>query len=192
MSEATPTSRILYGALVPLPGVYALDPVHTFVDFVSQHLVVGRVRGRFDDVSGKATVADDPRQSSLEVAIKAASLSTHNAVRDADLRSARFFDVEAFPTITFHSHKIVAELANHWTVEGPLTIRNVTHPVSFSLSIAGIVVDPWGATRVGIHARAQASRKDFGLLADLERETGGMLPGTDVMISFEAEALLQT
>src|SRR5689334_1924834 len=111
MSDARKISRDYMGTLAPLPGVYVLDPVHTFAEFVTQHLVVGHVRGRFDQVNGKADIADiadDPALSSLEVSIDTASVSTHNAIRDADLRSPRFFDVDKFPAMRYESAKIVA------------------------------------------------------------------------------------
>lgn len=191
MSDTKTTSRIFNGTLSPLPGVYTLDPVHTFAEFITQHLVVGHVRGRFDVLTGKFTIAEDPTLSSLEVSIETTSISTHNAKRDEDLRSPRFFHVEKFSTMTYRSTTIVAELDGHWTVEGKLTIRDVTLPVPLSVRITGIIDDPSGNIRVGIHALAQVSRRDFGLLADLERESGGMMLGKDVVITVDAEALLQ-
>jgi polyisoprenoid-binding protein YceI len=191
MSDTNTTSRIFKGRLIPLPGVYMLDPVHTFAEFMTQHLVVGHVRGRFDDLTGKVTLAEETTLSSLEVSIETASVSTHHAKRDEDLRSPRFFDVEKFPTMTYRSTAIVAELDGQWTVEGTLTIRDVSVHVPLSVRITGIIDDPMGNVRVGIHAHAQASRRDFGLLADLERESGGMLLGKDVDITVDAEALLQ-
>lgn len=191
MSDTKTTSRIFKGTLSPLPGVYMLDPVHTFAEFITQHLVVGHVRGRFDELTGTFTVAEDPTLSSLEVSIETASISTRNAKRDEDLRSPRFFHVEKFPTMTYRSITIVAELDGQWIVEGNLAIRDVTVPVPLSVRLTGIIEDPMGNIRVGIHARAQVSRRDFGLLADLERESGGMLLGKDVVITVESEALLQ-
>lgn len=191
MSDAKPLSRAYNGAFVPAPGVYALDPVHTFTEFSAQHLIIGRVRGRFDQAAGTATVADDPTASSLEVTIQTASVNTRNATRDEDLRSARFFDVERFPTMAYPSTAFVAELDGRWTVEGNPTIRDVTVALPLTVEIAGAVVDPRGATRVGIHVRAHARRRDFGLLADLDRESGGVALGKDVTIAIDAEALLR-
>ena len=93
--------------------------------------------------------------------------------------------------MTYRSTSIVAELDGKWTVTGNLTIRDITHPVPVSVRITGIVDDPWGNIRVGIQAFAQVNRKDFGLLADLERESGGILLGKDVFITIESEGLLQ-
>jgi len=89
MSDTKTTSRIFNETLSPLPGVYTLDPVHTFVEFITQHLVVGHVRGRFDEITGKCTIAEDPTLSSLEVSIETTSISTHNAKGDGDLLSSQ-------------------------------------------------------------------------------------------------------
>ena len=137
------------------------------------------------------TIAEDPTLSSLDVSIETASVSTHNAQRDADLRSPRFLHVEQFPFMTYRSTGIVGELDGHWTVDGTLTIRDVALPVPLAAHFTGIIADPSGNTRVGIHAHARASRHAFGLLADLERESGGVMVGKDIVITVYAEALLQ-
>jgi polyisoprenoid-binding protein YceI len=192
MSDTQVISRVFNGRAIPLAGIYALDPAHTFAEFVTQHLVIGRVRGRFDKVAGTATIAEDPYQSSLDVAIETASISTHNEQRDEDLRSARFFDVARFPTMTYRgSGGIIADVNGEWTIQGNLTIRDVTLAVPLTGRLMGIVVDPMGKVRAGLQGRAEVSRKDFGLLADLEREHGGLIVGKDVLISIDAEALRQ-
>lgn len=191
MGSTSAIARTFNGALFPLPGVYTLDSTHTFVDFRTQHLVIGHVRGRFDEVAGRAVVPEDPTQSTYEVTIATASVSTHNAKRDEDLRSPRFFDVERFPTMTYRGSGVAPEFDGRWTVTGMLTIGTVTLAVPLSALFTGIVEDPMGNIRVGVHATAQASRKAFGLLADLERESGGVLLGKDISITIDAEALLQ-
>ena len=93
-----------------------------------------------------------PRRAFSEVSIETASISTHNAKRDEDLRSPRFFHVEKFPTMKYRSATIVTELDGHWTAEGTLTIRDVSVNVSLSVRITGIIDDSSGNIRVGIHA----------------------------------------
>lgn len=184
-------SRIFNGAIFPLAGVYVLDSTHTFVDFRTQHLVVGHVRGRFDEVTGRAIIAEDPTQSSIEVTVATKSVSTHNAQRDEDLRSPRFFDVERLPTMIYRGTSAAPELDGRWTIAGTLTIGAVTLVVPLAVFVTGIVEDPMGNIRVAIHAIAQASRKAFGLLTDLDRESGGVLLGNDISMTIDAEALLQ-
>ena len=88
---------------VPVAGVYEIDGAHTSVEFVGRHLMITKVRGRFSDVQGRITIAENPEESHVEVEIGAASVSTGNDDRDDHLRSPDFFDVEQFPTITFRS-----------------------------------------------------------------------------------------
>src|SRR6478609_4250009 len=100
--RAVPRSRTFAGLTIPAPGAYRIDPVHTFVDFDVRHLIVGRVRGRFDSFEGEFTVVDDTEQliGDFEARFDAASIDTKVEMRDKDLRGGRFFDSTAFPTIT--------------------------------------------------------------------------------------------
>ncbi len=192
MNQTKETSRIFNGLLFPIAGEYAIDPVHSFTSFIAQHLVVGQVWGNFDSLKGRIIIADDPTQSSIEISIDTASISTHNAGRDEDLRGARFLDVKKFPTMTYRSSGVTAEPGGHLTVEGKLTIREVTRPVSIDAVFNGIVDDPWGNKRLAFNGNAKISRRDFGLMTDLMKETGGLLVGKDIIINIAAELLPQT
>jgi polyisoprenoid-binding protein YceI len=191
MNQTKKASRIYNGALFPIAGEYTVDPNHSFADFIAQHLTVGQVRGNFHPVTGNIKIADDPTLSSLEISIDTASINTHNETRDEDLRSARFLDVRKFPTMTYRSTGVTAEPRGHMTVEGELTIRDITRPVSIDAVFNGIVNDPWDNTRVAFNASANISRRDFGLMTDLMRETGGLLVGKDILIYIATELLLQ-
>jgi polyisoprenoid-binding protein YceI len=92
--------------------------------------------------------------------------------------------------MTYRSTAFVPELEGHWTIEGELTIREITLPMPLSVQISGIIFDSRGNIRVDIHTCAQANRKDFGLLADLDQETGGMTVGKDVVITVDTEIFL--
>jgi polyisoprenoid-binding protein YceI len=112
--------RVVNHVLVPVAGSYELDPVHTFVTFRAQHVTVGRVRGRFESVTGTAIIAEEPTASSVGAEIAAASISTLMSIRDDDLRSDRYLDVEQFPTITYRSSSVAEEPKGNWLVGGDL------------------------------------------------------------------------
>ncbi len=187
MSEDSLT-RVVDGVYVPRRGVYTLDPVHTFVSFGAQHLVVGRVRGRFADVSGTITVGDTSTDLTLDIEIDPASLTTLNDIRDTDLRSARFFDVANFPTMKYRSTTVTVIPQNRWLIEGELSVRNVTRVVRLEAAMGGVTVDSQGMARVGYHATGSVTRTDFGLTTDLAKESSGVVVSGDVLISIDVEA----
>jgi polyisoprenoid-binding protein YceI len=191
MADLQDKLRLFAGNLFPATGEYIIDPVHTFAEFGVQHIMVGLVRGRFDSVSGKIKIAEDPLLSTIEFTADTSTVSTHHKDRDADLRSPRFFDVEKYPTLTFGSTDIKTELKGKLLVEGNLTMHGVTKPVSLDVRFSGIVQDPWGNTRAAFVVKTRINRKDFGLMADLERESGGLPVGKDVKIKVSVEALLK-
>jgi polyisoprenoid-binding protein YceI len=185
-------SRIYNGALFPIAGKYTVDPVHSFVDFIAQHLMVGQIRGSFHPVTGDIMIADDPTLSSIEISIDTSGINTNNTTRDEDLRSPRFLDVKKYPIMIYRSTSVTAQPRGHLAVEGELTIREVTRLVAIDAVFNGIVDDPWGNTRVAFKGSTKISRRDFGLMTDLMRETGGLLVGKDIIINIATELLLQT
>jgi polyisoprenoid-binding protein YceI len=191
MANPKDKSRLVAGNLLPAAGEYQIDPVHTFAEFTAQHLIVGQVRGCFDSVSGKIKMAEDPLLSTIEFTADTSTINTHHKDRDADLRSPRFFDVEIYPTLTFSSTSIKTEPKGKLLVEGNLTLRGVTRQISMDVRFTGIVEDTWGNTRAAFQAKTRLNRQDFGLLADLERETGGFPVGKDVRIEVTVEAILR-
>jgi len=182
-------SRVVNHALVPPAGTFDLDPAHTFVTFSAQHLVVGRVRGRFEAVQGVVTVGEDPSASAVEVSVETASITTLNATRDDDLRSQHYLDVARYPMMTYRS-TVTSELtAGAWLVTGDLTLHGVTRPVALTVRFGGAVSDSSGNVRVAFHARGSLTRHDFGLSYELVKEAGGLLVGKDVAIGIDAEAI---
>lgn len=190
MEEHTYT-RAYNGGVFPVGGEYDLDPDHTFLDFATQHIIVGQVHGRFNRATGMITIVEDPAKSSVEVTVETATISTNNEMRDKDLKSERFFDVEKFPFMTFRSITVTPDPRGHWAIEGMLTIKGTSKQVTLMAKFNGITDDPWGNTRVAFEAKAKINRKDFGLLADIERETGGLPIGKDIMLSLAAEAIMK-
>jgi len=185
--EHTPLTRTVDSREVPVAGTYAIDASHTEVGFSVRHLMVSKTKGRFGDVSGTVTIAEDPAQSAVEVQIDVASIDTRDAGRDEHLRSADFFDVEAHPTITYRSTSVRPE-GRDWHVEGELTVRGVTLSVPLTVTFEGAATSPWGTTAIGFTARADLDREAFGLTWNQALETGGVLVGKQVRIDIEAEA----
>lgn len=173
-----------------IAGVWEIDPSHSNVEFVARHLL-SKVRGRFTGFEGAITLADDPSRSSVEATIDAGTVDTHNADRDAHLRSPDFLDVERFPTLSFRSTSVAEDGEGRYRVEGDLTIRGVTRPVTLELEYLGWSDDPWGGKRAGFSAVSEIDRHDFGATWNLAVETGGVVVGRKVRIELEIEAVLQ-
>ncbi len=169
-------------------GIWNVDSSHSTIGFVARHLMVSKVRGSFGTFTGTVTIADDPLASKVEASAETASITTGDETRDNHLRSADFFDVENFPTITLVS-KGIEKKGSDFVLHTDLTIKGVTKPVDFELEFDGVTGDPWGGTRVGFSAEAEVNRKDWGLEWNMALETGGVLVGEKVKIVIEVEAV---
>jgi polyisoprenoid-binding protein YceI len=188
---ATATTRTWNGVTVPTAGTFAIDPAHTRVGFVARHLMVSKVRGGFTEVSGEVVVGEDPTESSVYAEIKAASIDTGVADRDAHLRSPDFLDVENYPTLTFRSTGLVVGGDNEFALSGDLTIRGVTRPVTLNVEFEGLARSPWGQEVIGFTASTEIDREEFGITWNQALETGGVLVGKKVKIEIGAEAIRQ-
>ena len=166
----------------------AIDRSHSEAAFQVRHLL-SKVRGRFTDFAG--TIAFDsaqPQNSRVEVVIQAASIDTAEPDRDRHLRSADFFDVEHFPTLTFTSTSVTPRGGGRYDVAGDLTIHGVTRQVTLPASFLGSMQDPWGSERFGFEAELTLNRKDFGLSWNAALETGGFLVGDEVAVTLSIQA----
>jgi polyisoprenoid-binding protein YceI len=171
---------------------WAIDPVHTNAEFAIRHLMITTVRGRFTGVRGTVVTDDaDPASGSVEVIIDAASIDTRETQRDAHLRSADFFDVEKFPTITFRSTAIRDVSGDGFKVVGDLTIHGVTREVVLDVTAEGRARDQWGGDRAGFHATTKIKRSDFGLTWNQLIETGGLAVADDVKITLDVQLVKQ-
>ena len=171
---------------------YEVDPSHTQVMFKVRHMGVSTVTGRFNRFAG--TFAYDPANpaaSWVTATIDAASIDTDNDRRDNHLRSADFFAADSHPTLTFQSTRVEPTGEGRLRVAGDLSIRGVTKPVVFDLTVHGQAKDPWGNDRIGFEAESSLNRKDYGLHWNAALETGGFLVGDDVKISLEIQAVGQ-
>lgn len=172
------------------PGVWNVDPSHSTVGFTARHLMVTKVRGRFSAFGGSLTIADEPLASSVSATVEMASVSTGDDGRDAHLKSADFFDVEQFPTMTFTSTSIERDDDDdEFLMHGDLTIKGVTKPVTFELEFDGVATDPWGNTKAGFSAEAEINRKDWGLEWNVALEAGGVLVGEKIKLQLDIQAV---
>ena len=168
---------------------WKLDPTHTAVEFSAKHLMITTVKGRITDIEGSIyTDERDPKNSSVEVTLKATSLDTRTDQRDQHLRSADFLNVEKYPEIKFWSTKIEGD-QQEFKLTGDLTIRGVTRPITLDVTFEGRTKDPWGGERVGFSASGKIDRRDFGLTWNQLLETGGVAVGNEIKIGLEIEAV---
>jgi polyisoprenoid-binding protein YceI len=149
---------------------------------------MAKVRGRFAVVSGEAQVDEVPERSWVTVTLDAASVDTREPSRDGHLRSADFFDAERYPTITFRSTAVRPAEEGTWKVDGELTIRGTTRPITFDLEFLGAASDPWGNQRIAFSAAASdVDREAWGLTWNAALETGGFLLARTVRLEIETE-----
>jgi len=175
------------GAAGAQPVKWAIDASHSSATFGVRHMMVTTVRGQFNVLSGSVeVVGNDPTTAKVSVTIDAASIDTRDAKRDEHLRSADFFDVAKFPTLTFVSKKVERAANGKLAMTGDLTIRGVTREVVLDLEgPTAEVKDPWGNSRVGLIGTTTINRKDYGLTWNKALETGGLLVGEDVTITID-------
>lgn len=183
------TTRTIIGHVLPTPGVWDIDPGHADVAFIGRHFMVTKIRGRFTDVTGTVVVADDIDDSTVNVSINMASVTSGSNDRDAHLKSAELFDVEQYPTATFRSTKV------EWSgttgvVHGDLSIHGVTRQVPLAVTYEGQIRDPWGGDRAMFSAKTKVNREDFGITWNVVLETGGLLVSKEINIEIDFESVL--
>ncbi len=173
-------------------GTWAIDPVHSEVSFTVRHMMVSKVRGRFDKFEGTIVTAEDPLASTVTASVDLSSINTGQEQRDAHIRSADFFEVEKYPTMEFASTAVKAA-EEGFILEGDLTLKGVTKTVAFELEVNGVGPDAYGGTRIGFSATTQISRKEFGVSFDgpIPGVPGGVAVSDAVTITLEIEGVLQ-
>lgn len=173
--------------IVPTEGTWQIDPAHSSVEFLARHLMVTKVRGSFADVTGTIDVAENPLDSSLSVTIATGSVSTGAADRDGHLVSPDFFDVAAYPEMTFVSTG-VAENGDAWILNGDLTIKGITKPVELDFQFMGLVDDPWGNPKAAFSGSTEIVREEWGLTWNVSLDSGGVLVSKKITIEIEVQA----
>lgn len=171
------------------PGTYTIDAAHTNVEFAVRHMMISTVKGNFGDVKG-TLIVPEAGQPTVEATIATSSIDTRNEMRDNHLKSADFFDVEKYPEMRFVSTK-VERAGDSYKVTGDLTIKEVTRPLTLSVTEEGAGIDPWGNQKVAFSATGKFSRGEFGLNWNAALETGGVLVSDEVKLSIDVQLVKQ-
>ncbi len=171
-------------------GTWAIDPVHSEVGFSVRHMMVSKVRGRFTTFSGQLVTGADPLGSSVTAEIDLASINTGNEQRDGHIRSADFFEVETYPTMTYRSTGVRLD-GGDYVLDGELTLKGVTRSVPLKLELNGFGPDPFGGTRASFTAIGEINRRDFNVNFSAPMETGGAVVADKVTLHLEIEAVLE-
>jgi polyisoprenoid-binding protein YceI len=171
-------------------GTWAIDPVHSTVEFVVRHMMVSKVRGRFRTFSGTIVTAENPLESSVTAEIDLNSVDTGQEQRDNHIRSADFLDVKTHPAMTYQAAGVRVE-DGEYILDGKLTLKGVTRDVPLRLEVNGFGPDPYGGTRAGFTATGEINRRDFGVNFGALMESGGAVVSDKVNIHLEIEAVLQ-
>jgi polyisoprenoid-binding protein YceI len=175
-----------------IPGyeaaTWTIDPVHSEVGFSVRHMMVSKVRGRFTTFSGQLVTADDPAKSSVTAEIDLSSINTGQEQRDAHIRSADFFEVETYPTMTYQSTGIRVE-DGEYVLDGDLTLKGVTKSVPLRLEIQGFGPDAYGGYRAGFTATGEINRRDFNVNFSAPMQNGGVVVADKIQLHLEIEAV---
>ncbi len=173
-----------------LAGTYAIDPAHSRLGFTVRHAMVTKIHGSFSDYEGSGYFdPDDPSKSSVSLSIRATSIDTQSADRDAHLRADDFFDMDNYPFIKFVSTMVKKLDENRYMVTGDLTIKDVTKPIDIEFEYTGHAVDPYQNHRIGLEGSASVNRKDWGIVWNTALETGGVLVSEIVNLEIEVSAI---
>jgi polyisoprenoid-binding protein YceI len=171
-------------------GTWKLDPTHSEITFSVRHLAISKVRGSFEQFDVTVTAPENPSHATVTAAIEIASVNTKQAQRDQHLRTSDFFAADEHPQMHFVSTAFHPNADGTFVLDGDLTLRGVTKPVSLKGDFGGITVDGYGQTKAGIEARTKINRHEFGVNWNAAVEAGGMTLGEDVTIDFDLQFVL--
>src|SRR5580704_377516 len=169
-------------------GTWNIDPVHSEVGFSVRHMMVSKVRGRFTTFSGQLVTGENPAESSVTAEIDLSSINTGNEQRDEHIKSADFFEVETYPTMTYKSTGIRVEDGEYF-LDGDLTLKGVTKSVPLRLELNGFGPDPYGGTRAGFTATGEINRRDFNVNFTAPMQNGGVVVADKIQLHLEIEAV---
>jgi polyisoprenoid-binding protein YceI len=187
MAQTEVQGRQYQGVSIPPAGTYELDAVHTVVGFVARHML-SKVRGQFTEFSGAIEVGDSPEESHVEVEVKTGSITTHTEKRDQHLMSSDFFEIEKHPVLTFKSTAVRPTGGTSFELDGDLTIKGITRPVTLSGEFLGWGPNMEGKPMFAASAKTTIDREDWEMTWNMAVETGGFLVGKRVDLEIEVEA----
>jgi polyisoprenoid-binding protein YceI len=185
----TQEPRELDGVSLPPAGKYELDESHTVIGFEARHILT-KVRGQFNEYGGSIVVGDSPETSSVNIEVKTASVTSNFQQRDDHLRSADFFESDEYPVMTFNSTAIRRTGGTGFEMDGDLTIRDITKPITLTGEFLGWGTDPFDKTFIAAEAKASVEREDWDLTWNMAVETGGWLVSKKIDIVIDIEAKL--
>lgn len=169
-------------------ATYTIDPMHSEVTFKIKHLMISSVSGNFKQFNASFTSdKEDLSDAAITFEADINSIHTSNDQRDGHLKSPEFFDAEKFPKLSFTSTKLVPVNGNEYKLEGNLTIKDVTKPVTLGVEYAGKMVDPYGNEKHGFEIGGKISRKEFGLTWNALTESGGVVVSDEVKLMVNAQ-----
>jgi polyisoprenoid-binding protein YceI len=177
------------GTVLPAPGVWRIDPVHTTIGATAMHLGFSKIHGRFTEFAGTIELTDPLEQSGAELVIESRSVDTGNSMRDDHLRSPDFLDVERHPQIRYAGRGLTMLAPDRGVLDGALTMKEVTRPVRLDIAYSGAGDDPWGGTRAGFSATTQLDRDDFGMIWNLSLLAGVFAVGRTLRVQLDVQAV---
>ena len=184
MSVLTTNTTSTATPIVPA-GAWTIDPAHSTIEFAIRYLGVATVKGRATEVNGTITGGDEPR---IEGVVSVSGLTTFDETRDGHLQSPDFFDAERFPELRFAATSI-ARADDDLVVEGLLTMKGVTKPVTLKGKFYGPTTDPWGNERIGLDLEGTVDRNEFGISWNAPLPAGGFLLPDTVRLSASFSAV---
>jgi len=171
-------------------GTWTVDPSHSEVGFSVRHMLISKVKGKFEKFDATFVTGENPLDTKVTASADVASVNTNDKNRDGHLSTNDFFDAPTHPELTFVSTGVRKE-GGDYKVDGDLTIKGVTKPVTFDFEFGGFGTDAYGNYKAGFEAKTEIDRNDFGVNWNAALETGGVLVGDKVTITLDVQAVLQ-
>lgn len=184
------SSATSIGTAVPT-GTWNVDPAHSSVKFSVKHLGIATVRGEFTEFDGTLEIGNDLASARAYGTVKSASVYTNEENRDADLRSENFLHAELHPDLSFESTAIRPVDADSFEIEGDLTMRGTTRPITLKAEVQGTESDPWGNERVGLEVTGELDRTDWGITFNQVLGSGNLLVSNRVKLTLDISAIKQ-